>query len=314
MTILYTDPIFLEHKTGRHPERPERLGAITKRLDEKGLAKRCTPGKYKPLDEDVVRALHDARMVQMVKQLAEHGGGRVDPDTVVSPESFKVALAAAGACVSAVDAVLQGTDKIGLCLVRPPGHHATPNRSMGFCLFNSIALACYHARKVHKVNRVLIIDWDVHHGNGTQDIFYEDGEVFFFSAHRYGMGFYPGTGDATETGKGEGLGWTLNLPLRFGITSKEYRPAFQAALEKAAEKCRPELVLISAGFDAHAEDPVGSLGLEVEDFAHLTRSVLDVARTHAKGRVVSCLEGGYNVDRLAESVEAHLKELLEAKE
>jgi acetoin utilization deacetylase AcuC-like enzyme len=245
--------------------------------------------------------------------MAARGGGRLDPDTVVSAESFEVGLAAAGACVSAVDAVLRGDDKNALCLVRPPGHHATPTRSMGFCLFNNIALAAHHALTAHSLDRVLIVDWDVHHGNGTQDIFYADPRVLFFSIHRFGMGFYPGTGDADETGESAGLGYTLNAPLRYGTPRNDYRAAFRSALDKAADKIKPQLVLISAGFDAHARDPIGSLGLEVEDFVWLTQQVLDVAKSHCGGRLVSCLEGGYNLDVLAESVQAHLEELLAAK-
>jgi acetoin utilization deacetylase AcuC-like enzyme len=181
---------------------------------------------------------------------------------------------------------------------------------MGFCLFNNIALAAHHAKKAHSLTRVLIVDWDVHHGNGTQDIFYEDPTVLFYSIHRYGMHFYPGTGAENETGRGKGLGYTMNAPIRFGTSRKDYHARFTATLEKAADKIKPELVLLSAGFDAHARDPVGSLGLETEDFVWLTKEVREVARTHAKGRVVNCLEGGYDPDALAESVQAHLEQLL----
>jgi acetoin utilization deacetylase AcuC-like enzyme len=180
---------------------------------------------------------------------------------------------------------------------------------MGFCLFNNAAVAAAHAREGHGVDRVLIVDWDVHHGNGTQDIFYFDGQVSFLSAHRYP--FYPGTGAADETGSGPGLGATVNLPLRFGISRRDYRGVFARALEELADRCRPQLVLISAGFDAHALDPIGSLGLESEDFGDLTRLLLNVAKQHAGGRVVSLLEGGYNLDALAESVACHLTTLLE---
>jgi acetoin utilization deacetylase AcuC-like enzyme len=184
---------------------------------------------------------------------------------------------------------------------------------MGFCLFNNVALAAAHAKRQHKLTRVLLIDWDVHHGNGTQDIFYEDPEVMFYSIHRYGQGFYPGTGAAEETGKGKGLGYTLNVPVKFGTPRKEYHDLFTKALEKAAAKIKPELMLLSAGFDAHAKDPIGSLGLETEDFTTLTRRVLEVAKAHARGRLVSCLEGGYNVEALAEGVQVHLEELLAVK-
>ena len=310
MTLLSTDPLFLEHDTGRHVETADRLRSITGRLDRAGLVKQCTAATYKPLTEEAVLKLHAAKQVQSVKQLAAHGGGHIDSDTAVSPKSFAVALAAAGACAAAVDAVLAGTDHTALCLVRPPGHHATGVRSMGFCLFNNIALAARHAKDAHKLTRILVVDWDVHHGNGTQDIFYEDPEVFFFSIHRYGHGFYPGTGAKDETGRGKGLGYTFNEPVRFGTPVKEYHGRFAAALEKAADKIKPELVLVSAGFDAHRNDPIGSLGLEVEDFVTLTRQVHEVAKAHAGGRMVSCLEGGYNLEALAESVQAHLEQVL----
>jgi acetoin utilization deacetylase AcuC-like enzyme len=310
MTLLYSDSLFQKHDTGQHPERAARLRSILARLEQAGLDKRCTSGTYKPLAEEAVLAVHSPVQVTKAKQVAEHGGGHLDVDTVVSPDSFRVALAAAGACVAAVDAVVRKGAANALCLVRPPGHHATPTRSMGFCLFNNIALAARHARKAHGLTRILIVDWDVHHGNGTQDIFYDNPEVMFFSIHRYGQGFYPGTGAAEETGTGRGLGYTLNAPIRFGTPRPDYHARFTAALEKAADKIKPEVVLVSAGFDAHARDPIGSLGLEVEDFTTLSQQVLEVARTHAGGRVVSCLEGGYNLDALAESVQAHLEALL----
>jgi acetoin utilization deacetylase AcuC-like enzyme len=312
MTLLYTDPLYLRHDTGRHPECPERLRAVTARLEKSGVADLCTHGDYQPLTEDEVKALHAPDQVGWAKRVAQRGGGYLDGDTPVSAESFTVALAAAGACASAVDAVVQSKDRNALCLVRPPGHHATATHSMGFCLFNNVALAAQRAHKAHGLTRILIVDWDVHHGNGTQDIFYAAPEVQFFSIHRYGHGFYPGTGAADETGTGHALGRTLNVPLRYGISRKDYRGAFVAGLEKAADAIKPELVLLSAGFDAHAADPIGSLGLEVEDFAEMTKRVLDVARTHASGRLVSCLEGGYNLEALAASVQAHLEELLGA--
>ncbi len=314
MTLLYTDPLFLKHLTGpRHPESPARLRSITTMLEKTGLSHKCTRATFKPLTEEAVCRLHDPKVVVAIKQLALHGGGHIHPDTIVSPDSYDVALAAAGACASAVDAVVKGDDHTALCLIRPPGHHATPKRAMGFCLFNNVALAATHAKRLHNLTRILIIDWDVHHGNGTQDIFYEDPEVMFYSIHRYGNGFYPGTGAAQETGRGKGLGHILNVPVKFGTPRKEYFDLFTKALEKAADKIKPELVLVSAGFDAHFKDPIGSLGLETEDFRPLSKQVLEIAKTHAKGRLVSCLEGGYNVQTLGELVEVHLEELLAFK-
>jgi acetoin utilization deacetylase AcuC-like enzyme len=312
MTLLYSDPLFLRHQTGAHPERPQRLTAVLQRLDHAGLTARCGRGEFQALSNEQLEQVHHPIMVRLAREFAAEGGDRLDADTVICPESYTVAQAAAGACAAAVSAVLGGQDRNALCLVRPPGHHATRERSMGFCLFNNVALAAHHAKVAHGVRRVLIVDWDVHHGNGTQDIFYSDPEIFFLSIHRYGHGFYPGTGAADETGTGAGLGFTRNVPVRYGTSRADFRSRFTMALTEAAEKMRPELVLLSAGFDAHRDDPIGSLELETEDFAELTHLVLHVADTYAKGRLVSCLEGGYNLTALAESVQVHLEVLLSA--
>ncbi|MFL5338827.1 MAG: histone deacetylase [Gemmataceae bacterium] len=314
MTILISDPRFLRHDTGRHVETADRLRSITARLEQAGLPQRCTSVPFEPLGDDAILRVHSAEVVSLLRQLVRQGGGLADPDTVVSVESPAVARLAAGAACAAVDAVLAGTDRTALCLVRPPGHHATPTHSMGFCLFNTIALAARHALDRHQLNRVLIVDWDVHHGNGTQDIFYAEPRTMFVSIHRYGHGFYPGTGAAGETGTGPGLGHVRNVPLRFGISRDEYFSAFCKGVEESADRIKPELVLLSAGFDAHRQDPIGSLGLETEDFQRLTEKVLEVARTHAQGRLVSCLEGGYNLTALAESMQVHLETLLSAQQ
>ena len=311
MTLLFSDTLFQRHDTGRHPEKPARLVVIQNRLENAGLVAQCKKGAYTPLRADDVCEIHASDVVAKVRQLAEAGGGWLEADTFVCPESYEVALAAAGACVAGVDQVLRGIDRTALCLTRPPGHHATPGRSMGFCLFNNIALAAHHARTRFGLDRILIVDWDVHHGNGTQDIFWADPTVHFLSVHRFGHGFYPGSGDADETGSGPGLGFTTNVPVTFGIPRPDYLALFRNAVETAADKIKPNLILLSAGFDAHVRDPIGSLGLETEDFADMTRTLLTIADTHAQGRLVSCLEGGYNLEALAESVQAHLQELVD---
>lgn len=310
MTLLYHDRKFLLHDTGRHPECAERLESIHAMLNATGLpeAEGVTCVEIQRADDDDVRRVHTADHMAGIRRLAEAGGGRIDADTVVSPDSADVAWLAAGTGVDAVTRVVKGEDSTALCLVRPPGHHAVPDSAMGFCLLSNIAIAARTAVQRLELNRVLIVDWDVHHGNGTQDAFYEDEQITFFSAHRFP--FYPGTGRKSETGRGKGLGTTVNLPLEFGVNRKDYRNAFENALTRAADQCKPDLVMISAGFDAHAEDPIGSLGLETEDFSDLTKLVQQVAETHANGRLVSLLEGGYNVERLAECVELHLRTLL----
>jgi acetoin utilization deacetylase AcuC-like enzyme len=308
MTLLYYDPRFLDHDTGNHPERPARLRQIVARLESTALMQQCARPNWEPASREPLERVHEPGHIENVEAMAARGGGHLDPDTIVSPASFDVARLAAGAACDAVDRVLTGEDKTALCLVRPPGHHALPERAMGFCLFSNVAIAASVARYSHQLDRVMIVDWDVHHGNGTQGVFYADEQVGFLSIHRWP--FYPGTGDSDETGAGAGLGATINLPISFGTPRSTYRESFAAALEKFAGHIRPDLILISAGFDSHRADPIGSLGLEVEDFAELTKIVCDVAAVHAQGRVVSVLEGGYNPPVLAECVEAHLRGLL----
>ncbi|MBM4074783.1 MAG: histone deacetylase [Planctomycetes bacterium] len=312
MTILYFDERFLEHETGKHPESPERLRAIGTELTRSGLRDRCRAGETRLATVEELISIHDGKYRERLEKFASMGGGWIEQDTFVSPNSYAAASRAAGTCISAVDQVMASVDKNALCLVRPPGHHALAHDAMGFCLFNNVAIAAQRAIVTHRLERVLVVDWDVHHGNGTQDIFYERQDVWFLSAHRFP--FYPGTGKKNETGTGKGLGTKFNLPVAFGTTRKDYLTQFESVFQDCIEKCRPQLILISAGFDAHADDPIGSLGLQTEDFETLSRLVIDAAKTHCQGRIVSCLEGGYNVTRLAESVGCHLKELLKASE
>ena len=308
MTLLYSDRIFLEHDTGNHPECPERLQTTLAHLAKTEIDQQCTQPVWELAASEQLSRVHPDAYVQAIKQFAERGGGKIEADTIVSPLSHHVALQASGAVCHAVESVVRGDDQTALCLVRPPGHHARPSNAMGFCLFNHVAVGTRHALDALDVNRVLIVDWDVHHGNGTQEIFYEDEQVGFLSIHRWP--FYPGTGSQDEIGQGAGLNTNMNLAVEFGTPRDMYIAAFTAGLEALAKKMRPELIMISAGFDAHRSDPIGSLGLEVEDFVELTKLVLGVARQYCNGRVVSMLEGGYNTAILPLCVEAHLSQLL----
>ena len=309
MTLLYYDPIFLKHHTGTHPESPQRLVNVADRLEASGLMDRTTRPSWHPVERNLLTAVHDRVYVEQARRFAEGGGGYIESDTVVSSASFDVATMAAGAACDATRRVLSGEDRDALCLVRPPGHHALSTTAMGFCLFNNVAIAAAMAVHHHDLDRVLVIDWDVHHGNGTQDTFWESEQVGFLSIHRWP--FYPGTGDEDETGHGRGLGTTMNIPVEFGVTRKDYLACFARELDHFANKIRPQLVLLSAGFDTHVLDPVGSLGLETVDFSTLTESVTAVADQHAQGRLVSVLEGGYNTRILPDCVAAHLESLLE---
>jgi acetoin utilization deacetylase AcuC-like enzyme len=309
--LLYQSPLFLEHQTGRHPEQPERLRRIHRHLEQTGLVGECERPPCQPVSLERLARVHSLPYAEAVRQVCERGGGRLDADTVASPRSYETALVAAGAVCEAVERVVQGDARQALCLVRPPGHHALHDAAMGFCLFNNVAIAARAAIAEFGLDRVLIIDWDVHHGNGTQDTFWEDGQVGFLSIHRWP--FYPGTGAADETGSGRGAGAVLNLPTHFGVTRREFRERFQTGLERISAKIRPQLVIVSAGFDAHAADPIGSLGLEEEDFTILTDLVQQAADSYAEGRLVSVLEGGYNLDVLPLCVEAHLRQLLKAE-
>ena len=308
MTLLYYNPTFLEHETGKHPERPERLVQIVRQLERTGLDAKCVRPAWEAASDLQLARVHEPSYAAEVEAFARHGGGRIEEDTLCSPQSYDVARLAVGAVCDAVGRVVRGEDTQALCLVRPPGHHALRSAAMGFCLFNNVAVGARTAVAEFGLDRVLIVDFDVHHGNGTQAIFWDDPQVGFFSIHRWP--FYPGTGDSDETGTGAALGTKLNLPVEFGTARADYLAQFQGGLERIAAKMRPDLILISAGFDAHRDDPVGSLGLEIEDFGALTNLVLDVADVHSGSRVVSVLEGGYNTGILAGSVALHLGEML----
>jgi len=307
-TALIYDPAYLKHDTGHHPESPLRLKAILKALEGDEMlwarAKKLQP--VAASDEDITRC-HSTRLVKQLKSLCERGVAFVDLDTVLSSDSFEVARLAAGAAITAVDQVFSGEADNAFAFVRPPGHHATANRAMGFCLLNNAAIGARYAQARYGAERVLIIDWDVHHGNGTQDIFYKDGSVFYFSTHQYP--YYPGTGASTERGEGEGEGTTLNIPLSAGSSARSHRQAFTDALKVIERDFPPDLIIISAGFDSRRGDPLGGLMLEDDDFGEMTKEVMEIAERCATGRVVSMLEGGYNLETLGETVRTHVTAL-----
>jgi len=307
VSVIY-DPAYLNHNTGNHPENSRRLERILESVKSGDLGERIR--MQKPLAasvEDVVR-VHSREMVDHVKQLCESGARYIDMDTHISRESYDVALLAAGAAISAVDAVMKEDGGRAFGLIRPPGHHARPQTSMGFCLFNNAAIGARYAQEKYGVETVLIIDWDVHHGNGTQEIFWTDPTVFYFSTHQYP--FYPGTGSTAERGEGKGEGFTLNVPLRSGTPGRVHREAFKDALHDIDRRFSPDLVIISAGFDSRRGDLLGGLMLEDSDFAEMTKEVLRIAEKHSDGRVIGLLEGGYNLDLLGASVSSHLTALL----
>lgn len=305
--LLYLDDTFADHETGDHPECPERIRRVNRHLREVGFDQLCEQPTWRDASLEQVTRIHQAAYLQRLREAAESGGGRIERDTVISRRSYDVALRAAGAATDAVDRVLTGADHQAACLVRPPGHHALEAAPMGFCLINNVAVAARHALTAQQLDRVLIVDFDVHHGNGTQDAFWAEPRVGFFSMHRWP--FYPGTGAAEETGAGRGQGTTCNLPIEMGTPPETIVDRFRVALERFAKPLRPELVIISAGFDAHRADPIGSLGLELTHFVDLTDAILDVAAS-CEGRVVSLLEGGYDLESLPRCVEAHLRQLL----
>ncbi len=307
MTVYFQSKTFLRHQTGSHPECPLRLETVMNQVSTAAIPNLLILNDPQTRSGEEILRVHPEAYLKQLQAYSAAGGGRIESDTVMSADSYNVVRYAAGCAVEAVDQVISGLVKHAFCAIRPPGHHALSDRAMGFCLLNNVAIAARHAVDFHGLNRVLIVDWDVHHGNGTQDIFYEEEAVYFFSAHRHP--FYPGTGLGHETGSGAGLGTIWNLPLAFGISREDYFSEFERMLVDAATRCQPELILISAGFDAHKDDPIGSLGLETEDFGTLTRLVKGIADEYCAGRIVSLLEGGYHPQKLAESVVCHLSTL-----
>jgi acetoin utilization deacetylase AcuC-like enzyme len=309
-TGLVYHPAYLEHDMGfGHPESPNRLRAIVQRLEESGIAARLVRIEPRKAEDEWITQVHTSNyLASLNRQAPASGRVSLDPDTAMSSGTLQAAYLAAGGALAAVDAIMaQQVDHV-FCAVRPPGHHAEAGRAMGFCFLNNVAIAARYLQKEYGLTRVLIVDWDVHHGNGTQHSFEDDPSILFFSTHQYPH--YPGTGRGTECGKGAGEGFTINVPMEAGEGDDDYRAVFQKVLVAAADDFKPEFVIISAGFDAHKDDPLASMGLTESGYAELTEIVAGIAKRHANGRILSSLEGGYNLTALAASVEAHIKTLL----
>ncbi len=309
-TAIVHHPVFREHDTGPgHPENPSRYSVVMDALrgdTELWSTLREVEAREAPRGD--IQAAHSPQLYKHVERAVAEGIGYLDQDTVVSMRSFDAAKRAAGAPCHAIDLIMAGEVQNAFVPVRPPGHHATEERAMGFCLFNNVAVAARYAQqKYPEIEKVAIIDWDVHHGNGTQGIFYDDPTVFFFSAHQYP--WYPGTGSRGEKGTGRGLGYTLNLPLRAATPAVEHKRGFEAALDEMSANFNPDLIIISAGFDSHRGDPLGQLLLVDDDFIDMTRALKQWAASSCQGRLVSCLEGGYNLETLGETVRRHVTEL-----
>jgi len=305
-TAIYTHAACLAHDTGPgHPESPARLAAVLEALDDPKFASLARIEAPLATREQLAR-VHDRALVDaLLDTQIESGLRRLDPDTVMSPASAEAASRAAGAVCAAIDDAIAGAHRRAFCAVRPPGHHATRDTPMGFCLFNSVAAGAAHAIAAHGLSRVAIVDFDVHHGNGTQDIFWSDPRVLYASSHQWPL--YPGTGARDETGAGN----IVNAPLPPGSGSAEFRAACERIVLPALRAFSPQLLLVSAGFDAHALDPLADMNLDAEDFAWITHELLDIALTSASGRIVSTLEGGYSLTALRESTAAHVSVLLD---
>jgi acetoin utilization deacetylase AcuC-like enzyme len=306
------DPRYLDHEMGPgHPESPDRLRAICAQLQNSGTWSRLHQVAPRRAERQWIEIIHRASYVESLERRSPAKGyASLDPDTSMSPGTLDAAYLATGGALAAVDAIMNGDIDQAFCAVRPPGHHAETDRAMGFCFFNSVAIAARYIQQHYGLKRVLIVDWDVHHGNGTQHVFYDDDSVLFFSTHQFP--FYPGTGGAMETGEGPGKGLTINVPLSGGQGDDEYRAVFQKVLVPAADTFQPEFVVISAGFDAHRDDPLASMDLTEKGYGELTSMVASIAKNFSSGRILACLEGGYHLQALAESVDQHLQALLDS--
>ncbi len=293
-------PLFQEHNLPGHPENAERLTRVMTLLEQSGVLARLVPIEARPATTEELQHAHTPSHIERVRLMAERGGGHLDPDTYVRPRSYDAACMAAGGLLAAVEKVCAGQIANGFALLRPPGHHATRSQAMGFCLFNNVAVAAHHALTLPGIERVFIVDFDVHHGNGTQEIFESDPRVFYASTHQYP--YYPGTGHWRESGYGEGAGTVLNVPLPAGVGDGGYGRIFDDLLWPLVRRFKPDLILVSAGYDAHWQDPLAMMRLSLAGYARLARTLVEMAREHSGGRILFALEGGYHLDVLAHGV------------
>jgi acetoin utilization deacetylase AcuC-like enzyme len=307
-TALIYDEVFREHNTGSHPENASRVEQVHAYLKSQPVFKRLLTVAPRPASEDELLLVHSKSYIDFIRSLQGDKVRYLDPDTVFGPGSLEAALSASGAVVKAVEDISRGSYDRAFCLVRPPGHHANVDRAMGFCIFNNVAVGTAFAARRAGLERPAIIDFDVHHGNGTQDIFYEDGDVLYCSMHEWP--FYPGTGSPSETGLGEGEGKTVNVPLPGASGIDEYMDALRDTILPAVRRHRPAIIFLSAGFDADRADPIGGMDLTADGYGEITGAIVEYARDTCDGRIVSALEGGYNVKALSASVHAHLEALL----
>jgi acetoin utilization deacetylase AcuC-like enzyme len=312
-TGIVKDRRYMEHVMDPgHPESPERLREIYQMIEEEEMRGRSL-GKVKPrpATREEIETIHSPAYIDLVASTAGKPHVRLDMDTSTCAKSYGTALLAVGGLLELIKVVMQGKFNNGFALVRPPGHHAERDKAMGFCLFNNVAIGAQYAINNFSLQRVLIVDWDVHHGNGTQNSFYEDPRVLYFSTHRYGL-FYPGTGAATEVGKGKGEGFTVNVPFSAGASDTDYGNIFEKFLKPIALEYQPQLILVSAGFDIHYNDPLGGIEVSERGFARMTQILMEIAEATAQGKLVLTLEGGYNVVSERSSVKAVLEELSQA--
>jgi acetoin utilization deacetylase AcuC-like enzyme len=306
VALLY-DEVYLKHDTGAHPERSVRVKHSYDHLRARPIYGSLTDLKPRPATDDEILLVHERRYFDYLRSIPSDEAGALDPDTMFGPGSLEAAILAAGAVTTAVDNIISGACDRAFCLVRPPGHHALPDRAMGFCIFNNVAIGAAYAARSRGLKRTAIIDFDVHHGNGTQDMFYGDEDVLYCSLHKWP--FYPGTGSSDETGRGKGQGKTVNVPLPSGTGQAGYLDALADIVLPAVREHRPAIIFLSAGFDAHEADPIGGMDLNEDSFDELTGAIVETAREVCDGKIVSALEGGYNIEALGASIHAHITAL-----